>query len=297
MSPKFALGLAAGLGASFIWGGHAAVARAALTGQGLNPLDLAAFRYGLAGLLLAPILWRSRVALAAIGLPRLLALTAMGGAPNLLLFVGGLVFAPATHGGTISPMTVPVVGALLAIPLLREVPSAGRWLALAAMAGGVLLIGWDGIAGTAPGAWRGDILLFLAGSSWATFTLLLRFWQVPALAATAAVTALSALAVLPVWLPWRASVVLAMPAGTVLWHLVAQGLLLGAVALFLYARAVELLGATRAATLSVMVPVTALALAGLVLGEEVGPLKLAGAALAVGGMLGAVLFTGRRNIA
>ncbi|MBR0646307.1 DMT family transporter [Plastoroseomonas hellenica] len=297
MPPKFVLGLAAGLCASLIWGGHAVVARAALTGQGLMPLDLAAFRYGVAGLLLLPVAWQARLALAEIGLRRLLVLTAMGGAPNLLLFVSGLIFAPATHGGTISSMTVPVAGALLAIPLLKEVPTPGRWMALGAMAAGVLLIGWDGIAGTAPGAWRGDILLLACGITWAAFTLLLRRWQVPALAATAAVTALSALAVLPVWLPWRAAAVMAMPAGPVLFHLVAQGLLLGGVALFLYAKGVELLGATRAATLSVMVPVVALALAALVLGEEVGGLKLAGATLAVGGMLAAVLFTGRRNIA
>lgn len=76
MPPKFVLGLAAGLCASLIWGGHAVVARAALTGQGLIPLDLAAFRYGVAGLLLLPVLWQARLALAEIGLRRLLVLTA-----------------------------------------------------------------------------------------------------------------------------------------------------------------------------------------------------------------------------
>jgi drug/metabolite transporter (DMT)-like permease len=58
---------------------------------------------------------------------------------------------------------------------------------------------------------------------------------------------------------------------------------------------VELLGATRAATLSIMVPVTALLLAALLLHEPISLLQGLGASLAVGGMLAAVLFTGRKT--
>jgi drug/metabolite transporter (DMT)-like permease len=43
-----------------------------------------------------------------------------------------------------------------------------------------------------------------------------------------------------------------------------------------------------------MVPVTALLLAAFVLAEPISWLQGGGAALAVGGMLGAVLFTGRK---
>jgi drug/metabolite transporter (DMT)-like permease len=144
-----------------------------------------------------------------------------------------------------------------------------------------------------PGAWRGDILLVLAGTTWSVFTLLLRRWQVPAIPATAAVTMISALFVLPAWLPWRAAEMTALPTGPLVVQVVAQGLVLGALAMFLYARAVELLGPTRAATLSIMVPVTALLLAGLLLGEPISWLQALGAAFAAGGMLAAVLFTGR----
>jgi drug/metabolite transporter (DMT)-like permease len=113
--------------------------------------------------------------------------------------------------------------------------------------------------------------------------------------ATAAITIVSGLAILPFWLPLRAAEVFAMPAGLVLFHLIAQGLVLGCVAMFFFARAVELLGATRAATLSVMVPVVALLLAGLWLREPLSLLQILGAGLAVAGMLAAVLFTGRKS--
>lgn len=294
MNPKILLGLALGVTSSVIWGGHAVVARPALAGQGFHPLDLAAFRYAPAALLLAPLAWRARGALVALGWRRILLLAVFGGAPNLLLFLAALIFAPAAHGGTIAPMTVPIAGALLAIPLIGEKPSRGRAAALGVMAAGVLMIGWDGVAGAHPGAWRGDILLLLAGSTWAVFTLLLRRWQVPAIPATAAVTIVSALAVTPLWLPWRADEVLALPPASILLHLATQGLMLGALAMFLYARAVELLGPTRAATLSIMVPVTALLLAAFLLRETISLLQGMGATLAVGGMLAAVLFTGRK---
>lgn len=295
MNPKILLGLAFGIACSIIWGGHAVVARPALAGQGFHPLDLAAFRYGPAALLLAPLAWRARAALARIGWWRLLALACFGGAPNLLLFVCALIYAPASHGGTIAPMIMPVAGALLAIPMIGEWPSRGRAITLGVMGAGVLMIGWDGVTGSYPGAWRGDILLVLAGTTWSIFTLLLRRWHVPAIPATAAVTIISAAAVLPVWLPWRGAAVLDLPAGPLLVQFVAQGIALGALAMFLYARSVELLGPTRAATLSIMVPVTALLLAGLLLGEPISLLQALGASLAAGGMLAAVLFTGRKT--
>ena len=294
MNPKILLGLAFGISCSIIWGGHAVVARPALAGQGFHPLDLAAFRYAPAALLLAPLAWRARDTLARIGWLRLLVLASFGGAPNLLLFVWALIYAPASHGGTIAPMVMPIAGALLAIPMIGEWPSRGRAVTLAVMGVGVLMIGWDGVTGSYPGAWRGDILLVLAGTTWSVFTLLLRRWQVPAIPATAAVTIISAAAVLPIWLPWRGAAILALPTGPLVVQLLAQGVALGALAMFLYARAVELLGPTRAATLAIMVPVTALLLAGLLLHEPISLLQGLGATLAAGGMLAAVLFTGRK---
>ena len=294
MNPKILLGLAFGIACSIIWGGHAVVARPALAGQGFHPMDLAAFRYAPAALILAPLAWRARVVLARIGWPKLFALAAFGGAPNLLLFVWALIYAPASHGGTIAPMVMPIAGALLAIPMIGEWPSRGRALTLGVMGVGVLMIGWDGVTGSYPGAWRGDILLVLAGTTWSVFTLLLRRWQVPAIPATAAVTIISAAAVLPIWLPWRGAAILALPTGPLVVQLLAQGVALGALAMFRYARAVELLGPTRAATLAIMVPVTALLLAGLLLHEPISLLQGLGATLAAGGMLAAVLFTGRK---
>ncbi|MEI6160392.1 MAG: DMT family transporter [Roseococcus sp.] len=293
ISPKILIGLLIGVLASAIWGGHAAVSRLALNGQGFEVLDLLFCRYVPASILLAPLIWRERAAMRALGWRRIFVLFLFAGVGNLILFVTALKYAPATHGSTIAPMVMPVAGALLAWWLLKEKPTPGRAAALGCMLLGVLIIGWDGL-GMHPGAWRGDLMLVGAGTTWAVFTILLRRWQVPAIPATAAVTVVSVPFVLPPFLLYRAEAFFSLPTGLVIWMLVAQGVLLGCVSMLLFARSVEMLGATRASTLSVVVPVMGLITSALVLGETIGPVKALGVTLSVSAMLVAVLFTGRR---
>lgn len=293
LNPRLLLGLLLGSTASVIWGGHAVLARLALTGQGFHVLDILFCRYVPASLLLLPLIWHHRAEMRRLGWRRILVLFCFAGCGNMVLYVGAMMFAPATHGATISPMVSPVVGAVVAWWLLGERPTPGRTAALCVMASGVLIIGWDGL-GHHPGAWRGDLLLVLNGATWCFFTVLLRRWQVSPIPAVAAVTLVSVPFVFPPFLAFRAEEFFALPLGLIAWMVVAQGLLLGCVAMLFFARSVEMLGATRASTLSVLVPVTGLILSALVLGEEIGPVKAFGAMLCTGAMLAAVLFTGRR---
>lgn len=286
------LGLVLGLAAAIAWGGQAVIARTG-TLAGFSPIDLAVLRFATAGLLLAPFAWSGRLGLARLGPWRLLALACCGGFGNALLFGWGVVHAPASHGGTVAPITAAVTGALFAIPLLGEWPTRGRVVALAALCAGLLLIGWDGIAGSHPGAWRGDLLLIAAGSVWGGFTVLLRRWQVPVLAGNAANFCLSAVIVLIPWLALGGGAVFDLPWQSSVLQMVGQGIVSSVIATTLYARGVALLGATRAACVGTMMPVAATVLSVLVLGEPWAPLQVAGVALAVGAMLAAVLFTGR----
>jgi len=282
------------MAAALTWGLQAVVARMGAT-SGFTALDLCVLRYLAASAVLAPFAWRVRAIVWQLGFWRVLALVATGGAGNALLFNWALSMAPASHGGTVAPITAAVMGSILAIPLLGEWPTRGRILALAIIATGVLLIGWDGIGGAHPGAWRGDIVLLGAGTVWATFTLLLRRWRIPALAGNAAMCVLSALVLLPPWLLLGLGTVPDQPWQESLWQAFAQGVLASAIATTLYAKAGELLGATRTACLTAMVPVAALLLSVLVLAEPMGGAKLTGVVIAVVGMLGAVLLTGRRR--
>jgi drug/metabolite transporter (DMT)-like permease len=294
LSPRIWLGLLLGAIASMIWGGHAVVARLAMVGQGFHVLDILFCRYLPASLLLLPLVLRHREEMRRLGWRRIFVLFLFAGCGNLILFVTALKYAPATHGSTIAPMVSPICGALLAWWLLAERPTRGRLIALGVMLTGVLIIGWDGL-GQHPGAWRGDLMLAGAGITWSVFTVLLRRWQVSAIPAAAAVTLVSLPLILPPFLIFRAEAFFALPTGLIVWMIVAQGVLLGAISMLLFARSVEMLGATRASILSVLVPVTGLILSALVLGEEIGAVKALGASLCMGAMLAAVLFTGRRT--
>ncbi len=288
------LGLLAGLTAALVWGAQAVIARTG-TLAGFNPVDLSVLRFVTAAVALSPFLWTGRHALRRIGVRRIFWLSVFGGFGNTLLFCSGVVYAPASHGGTIAPITAAVAGAVLAGPFLGDWPTRGRVLSLVALGLGLVLIGWDGLTGEHPGAWRGDLLLFGAGGVWGVFTVMLRRWAVPALPGMAAVFLCSALVMLPPWvmlglgavpdLPWQASAL----------QMVGQGLGASVIATTLYARAVALLGATKAGCVGTMMPVVALMLSAWLLGESLGRLKLAGVAVAVAAMLAAVLFTGRRE--
>jgi drug/metabolite transporter (DMT)-like permease len=288
------VGLLLGVSATTIWGVYAVISRAAIL-EGFQPLDIVALRYAAAAAALAPFAWKARRAIAAVGWRRLVVLAIAGGVPNSLFYAAAVVWAPASHAGTIPPIVVAIVGTLIAIPILREAPTRGRIAALAVMAAGVALMGLDGLLGEFPGAWKGDLLLVCAGVTWSFFTILLRAWQVPAIPAVAAVTILSA-ALLPLWAPFRLHILLQMPFQSIAFQAVAQGVVVGAFSVFLYAKAAEKLGATKAAALPVLGPVVAVLSAALVLGEPLGPVTVLGVGLAVGGMLAAVLFTGRRQL-
>jgi hypothetical protein len=129
----------------------------------LQPLDIVALRHTAAAVALALFAWKARCAIAAVGRKRLVVLAIAGGVPNSLFDGAAVVWAPANHAGTIPPITVAIVGTLIAIPILREVTTKGRIVALVVMAAGVGLMGLDGVMDEFPGAWTGDPLLVCAG--------------------------------------------------------------------------------------------------------------------------------------
>lgn len=294
MNPVRLKGLGLGILAAVLWGSFAVLARQAAM-NGFPAIDLLALRFGAASLILLPVAWRARQELRHAGFWRLAALAALGGAPNVLLFMTGLSYVPASQGSTITPITVAISGTLIAIPMLGERPSKGRVLALGVMTLGVGLIGLEAFLGKGiGGAMRGWPFLLLAGITYGWFTVLLRLWKIPAIPVTAGITLLSALFLLPVWAPFRLDHLLSRPAAELIWYAIFMGAFGGALATLLYARAAELLGAAGAATIPAIVPAVALLLGIPVLDEWPGIFQILGMACAIGGMASAVLLTGRR---
>ena len=99
-----------GLAAVSIWSGWIVVARLGLK-TSLTPLDIAALRFGVAGLLLLPYLVGKGLAFERLGWLGLAAIVLGGGAP-VLLANAGLLFAPAAHAGALFPGVMPLAVAL-----------------------------------------------------------------------------------------------------------------------------------------------------------------------------------------
>lgn len=264
-----------------------AAARAGILG-GLGAADMIFARYVVAGAIMLPLLLRNSLRdLAGLGLRRALILTALGGAPFALLQTGGYAFAPLAHGAVIAPSTVTIVSTIGAAVFLHERLSRGHVVGATIVLGGILLIGWDGLAQPAgERAWLGDLLFFASSVLWAGFTLLLRHWRVPALRATAVVAVLSFMLTTPLYLAMLGVDHLRnLPLGMLVLQGLVQGGLQGAITMVAYSQAVIFLGVSRAVLFPAIVPAMSVLVGIPIVGEIPGVLQISGLGLVTLGLL------------
>lgn len=264
-----------------VWAGFLVFSRLSQQ-QALTPWDVAALRYGgsfLVGLPLALV----------FGLPRLpplrmavLVATAAFGFPILAYL--GFRLAPAAHGGVLMPGTLPFLTALIGAVLLAEAWTRRRALSLLVVAGGIALLATDTF-GAYPGAWRGDLLFLAASCCWATYTVLVRRWAVPAMQATLAVALLPAPLYLPLWWLALPSNLHAVPGGVIAFQFVYQGAFATVLAGFLFTRAVGAIGPARTTAITALTPALAALAAWPLLGEPLGVAGLVGVALVSAGII------------
>jgi drug/metabolite transporter (DMT)-like permease len=280
------LGFISGALCAIIWGVQAAVSRQSVA-DGLTTGDVAILRFATAGLLLLPIALRTcrPFPFGPLGWRRAAVLSILAGTPYSLVLVGGVAFAPALHSSVITPGLIPLVAAGLAYFFLNEQLATANLVGLALVTVGVGVFSWEALADapTREGAWRGDLLFVLAAVMWGLFTLLAKRWGADAVSATATICVLSLLT-LPLWaglLPLR--LVAARPSALVLQALY-QGVLVGVVALFLYASTVRFLGAVRAALFLPLVPVITALTAAALLGEIPSISEVLGMLIVMAGM-------------
>jgi len=165
-------GAAYGLAAVSIWAGWIVVARLGLRSS-LTPWDIAALRFGVAGLLLLPLVLAKGLALDRLGWGGLAAIV-LGGAAPVFLANTGLLFAPAAHAGALFPGVMPLLVALLAAVVLHDEITGIKKLGFALMLPGVLAItlGSGGELGSMQNL--GHALFLCAGLAWAFYTVALR---------------------------------------------------------------------------------------------------------------------------
>jgi drug/metabolite transporter (DMT)-like permease len=272
-----AWGVVCGAGAALFWAlGFVAARHGILTG--VSPLVLALHRYVWPGLAFLPLVARKDFAdLRLVGLRRGFALAFFGGLPLALLSYLGYVLVPLGHGAIIQPSCAALGGLVLARLIVKEPLPAQRVIGAVAMVIGLVIIGAEALRTMGGNGLLGDLLFVAAGSFFAIFGVLVRQWRVAAMRA-AAVTSVLSLAGLPLLL-FSFGNMLAAGLCENLMQAVVQGVLAGAGAIYLFTRAVILLGAGRAALFPALVPPFTLLVGAITIGEIPSVSQLSGLAV------------------
>lgn len=277
-------GLAAALGAVCVWAGWIPMTRLAVTAR-LSPEDVAALRFGISGVLLAPVLllrwcevpWR-RVAL-------LLPVVLGAGVSYQLLFGHGLAIANSGQAAVLGPGLVSPFVVLLATLFLGERPRRPQLLGLAVtLCGVVFVLGRDFANGRTH--LFGYALIVCASLHWAAYTTASRALRMHPFVNAALVAVVNGISYVPIYLVLGGAARLAaLPAADLWLQGLYQGVLTAIVALIAFAFAVDRLGAAAAASVTPLSPVLAALFGWLLLGDRIDMPTTAGLAAVGGGVL------------
>jgi drug/metabolite transporter (DMT)-like permease len=276
-----AWGVACGAGSALCWALGFVAARQGVY-VGLSPLVIALHRFVWPGLAFLPFLAANGIAdLGGVGWRRGAALALSGGLPLALFSYIGYLFVPLGHGAIIQPACAAVGGMILARLVLKEALPPRRIVGAVAIVAGLGVIGAEALGTLGRHGVTGDLLFVAAGSCFAIFGMFLRLWRIPAMSAVA-VTSVLSLFGLPILLT-RFDNMVAAGFYENLMQAVVQGGFAGAAAIYLFTRAVVLLGVSRAALFPALVPPFTLLIGAIALGEIPSVSQLIGLAIVVVG--------------
>jgi len=268
----------------------ASAAKFAVKDVPLGLLPLA--RFGLAGLCMIPIVWRS----GALGrmirddLPRLLVLAAFCVPINQAFFLAGTRLAPTSHVGVIYA-TCPLVVLLLAAALGQERLVPRRLVGVVLSVAGVAVIGVANLLKSGGGDFatlRGDLLLIGAVVSWGVYLtankpLVSKYGAVPTLAGTFLFGSLLQIPVTVATFPgWDA--IRAVPS-IGWWCVVYMAIVVTVFGLFCQNQALRRLDASQVATVGNVAPILTIVWGVVFLGERLGLPLVIGASLTLSGIL------------
>jgi drug/metabolite transporter (DMT)-like permease len=260
---SYVQGAACALAAVIIWSSWHVVTRLTVTTI-LDAWDITAIRFGVAGIVLLPVLVRRGLAGSRLGWMSLAVLVAGLGAPYALVAAAGLRFAPAYDSGALNPGCMPLFVALIAAGTVKERASAAQLTGLSLiLAGVVVIVVWHG---TEWDIWRslGDVLFLLAAFLSAASTVVMRQARLDPFHAAAVICTGSLLIYLPIYVPLYGAHLMQVSLPEIAIQAIFQGVIVTVIALLLYGRAVMVLGAAGGAAFGALVPVLA-ALSGIAL--------------------------------
>ena len=280
IEPGLTIGVLCGGGAALFWAaGFVAIPRG--LAAGLSPADIAFHRFVWTGLVLLPLVLRDGLGdLGGIGWGRGLVVFLLAGPFQAVISYSGFIFAPLAHGGVIHPGSAAMFGFILAVLVLKEPLTLRHLAGTLVIVGGLSVFAGELIVSIGGNALGGDLLFATAGLMWALFGMLVKLWRLDSARATrvSCFFALIVFAPLHAWL-YGFDTMRSVNLTENLIQVAVQGVLSGALAMYLYSRAVVLLGAGRAAIFPSLVPGLTLLIAFITLGVIPTLPQLAGLAV------------------
>jgi drug/metabolite transporter (DMT)-like permease len=276
---------------SLLWGGSFLFAKIAVAE--VPPFTVVWVRVALAGLALLMVMRVMGLSMR-VGPQRWRQFFAMGFLNNMVPF--SLIFWGQTQiaSGLASILnaTTPLFTVLVAHVLTRDEKATGLRLAgmVAGFAGVAMMMGPDALAGTAANLWAQIACLGAAVSYAFAGVYGRRFKGLPPLVTATGQVSATTLMMLPVVLIHDRIWTLPIPSGSAVASLMALALLSTALAYILFFEILKRAGATNLSLVTLLIPVSAIMLGSLVLGEELSPRHFAGMA---GIGLGLALIDGR----
>jgi drug/metabolite transporter (DMT)-like permease len=290
-------GVAVGLIAASIGALYTVYARWGLA-RGLHAPDLTVLRFGVAGVLMLPVLglaWRRDAAHLTQRWRLWLAVCGLAGVPFGLLMFGALQFAPPSHAAVFPFSAMSVMGMLLSAWVTGEKLTARKLVGIAIVLSGLLLLSGVDAASFTPRALLGDAMFIAAGTAWAGFGILLRKHRLDPLLTTAVISVSALISYVPAYLLFTGGARLFAAEPITFWiEVLVQGVIAGTGTLYTYAKMVTLLGPARAAVFPALAPGLAALLAWPVLGHVPTSAETGGLMLAMCGLIVAVTAAVRR---
>lgn len=291
---RVAKGVAVGLMAASIGALYTVFARWGIA-QGLKSPDLTVLRFGVAGLLMLPVLglawWRDSAQFTKRWRIWLL-VALLAGTPFGLLMFGALQFAPASHAAVFPFTAMSVMGMVLGAVVLGDKMTARRVTGITVVVTGLVLVSGLEAASLTLRAGLGDAMFLAAGTLWAGFGIALRKYKLDPLLATAVISFSALITYVPAYFFLTGGAGLMSVAPHVLWvEVLVQGVVAGAGTLYTYSKMVSLLGPSRAAVFPALAPGLAALMAWPVLGHVPATLETVGLLLAMVGLIVAVTTT------
>jgi drug/metabolite transporter (DMT)-like permease len=264
--PNYPRGAVFGLAAVSIWAGWSAMTRLAVT-TSLDAWDIPALRFGVAGLLLLPIVIQRGLALDRLGWSGLAGLIVGTGAPYALVVALGLRFAPAYDAGALNPGCMPFFVALIAALSLGEKLSTTQKIGLSLiLSGALIIVGWRGTTWSISRS-VGDVLFLVASFLSAGYTVIMRKSKLDPVHVAALVATGSLAVYAPLYFGIRGLHLAQVPVADLTIQVIFQGIVVTIISLVLYCRAVLILGASGGSSFGALVPALSAVLAIPLLGE------------------------------